>query len=371
MENKLFIPEKIKVGYQERDDTYTKRLAYVIYYDNKGVLRKEKSWEGWRNKKIKADEFENKPHSGFVLNKGVQRYGEWGSGRNMVRVYDDRGIEFEITVSNLMFILMTTDCLKRGLEGEFVYAWHGTELVLLPTGCEEYQESKDFTKLQTKKVGVKDLVPGGSYKTKRMEDLIYLGRFDWYEMEYTNKGYVERAKPKRFIFREVGDSYRKYRELSGLSSLAAVNSDVPVSNYAELMDEFNKTGYAAPVVALEHVAATPDLTKEDQWGHSLKGSFFIPYKEGYASLNITKKTNYQNNKFLGYSIYASELHVMEDGRYMKKWIDSNERDLNKVHGGKKDEYGHPLLSLDELKALNFVKPRTILANGKKGKIDKD
>jgi len=97
MENKLFIPEKIKVGYQERDDTYTKRLAYVIYYDNKGVLRKEKSWEGWRSKKIKADEFENKPHSGFVLNKGVQRYGHWGSGRNMVRVYDDRGIEFEIT----------------------------------------------------------------------------------------------------------------------------------------------------------------------------------------------------------------------------------------------------------------------------------
>ena len=244
--------------------------------------------------------------------------------------------------------------------------------MLLPTGCEEYQESKDFTKLQAKKVGVKDLVPGGSYKTKRMEDLIYLGRFDWYEMDYHNgKGYTQKAKPKRFIFREVKDGYRKYRELSGLSCLAAINSDVPVSNYAELMDEFNKTGHASPIIALEHIAATPDLTKEDQWGHSLKGSFFIPYKEGYAALNITKKTNYQTNKFLGYSIWPSEWHVMEDGRYMKKWIDTNERDLNKIHGSIKGEYGYHLLSLDELKALNFVKPRTILANGKKGKLDKD
>jgi hypothetical protein len=34
--------------------TYTGKLAYVIYFDNKGVLRKKKSWEGWRDKKIAA-----------------------------------------------------------------------------------------------------------------------------------------------------------------------------------------------------------------------------------------------------------------------------------------------------------------------------
>ena len=42
-QQQLMIPDRIKVGYQKRDDTYTKRLAYVIYYDHKGVLRKEKS----------------------------------------------------------------------------------------------------------------------------------------------------------------------------------------------------------------------------------------------------------------------------------------------------------------------------------------
>lgn len=37
---RFFIPEKIKVGYQKRQDTYTGKLSYIIYYDKKGVLRK-------------------------------------------------------------------------------------------------------------------------------------------------------------------------------------------------------------------------------------------------------------------------------------------------------------------------------------------
>jgi len=49
---KLYIPKRICVGYQNREGTYTKRLAYVIYYDDKGVLRKEKSWQSWRNQNI-------------------------------------------------------------------------------------------------------------------------------------------------------------------------------------------------------------------------------------------------------------------------------------------------------------------------------
>ena len=62
----FFIPEKINVGFQERNDTYTNKLAYVIYFDEKNVLRKEKSWDGWRDKKIPNEIFENVPTSGFV-----------------------------------------------------------------------------------------------------------------------------------------------------------------------------------------------------------------------------------------------------------------------------------------------------------------
>ena len=65
------IPEKIHVGYQNRDDTYTGKLAYVIYTDDKGKLRKERSWNGWRDHKIDSQDFENIPTDGFVLNKKV------------------------------------------------------------------------------------------------------------------------------------------------------------------------------------------------------------------------------------------------------------------------------------------------------------
>lgn len=45
---KLFIPQKIHVGFQNREDTFNGKLAYVIYEDEKGNLRKETSWNQWR-----------------------------------------------------------------------------------------------------------------------------------------------------------------------------------------------------------------------------------------------------------------------------------------------------------------------------------
>ena len=48
----LFIPKKLKIGFKDRQDTYTGKLAFLIYYDQKGKLRKEKSWQSWRSAKI-------------------------------------------------------------------------------------------------------------------------------------------------------------------------------------------------------------------------------------------------------------------------------------------------------------------------------
>ena len=45
MKNNIFMPDKIRVGYQKREGTYTGKLAYVIYYDEKGKLSNY-SYEG-------------------------------------------------------------------------------------------------------------------------------------------------------------------------------------------------------------------------------------------------------------------------------------------------------------------------------------
>ena len=86
----LYIPKKIVVGFQNRKDTYTQKLAYVIYYDDSGKLRKQVSWEHWRDKSIPIKEFDNIPTKGFVLNKDIKRYGwhSFSSNKTYIRVYD-------------------------------------------------------------------------------------------------------------------------------------------------------------------------------------------------------------------------------------------------------------------------------------------
>jgi hypothetical protein len=256
MNSQLFIPQKIKVGYQERSDTYTKKLAYVIYYDQKGVLRKELSFEEWRDKKIPTDEYENKPKSGFHLNKGILRDGYWSNGHNMVRIYDDRGIEFEITVGNLLFILMTTNCSKRELEGEFVYAWSGKELVLLPTDCEEYKKSQGFTSLQGQKVKGRDLKPGYTYLNKRQENLLYLGRFDFFQTAvWDNKEIKETTlyKNSYVFYNEKNNnvySSNGWVQKTSVDDIAKELEEAPAEEFAATIDNFLKSEYSGLVEAI-------------------------------------------------------------------------------------------------------------------------
>lgn len=193
MINNMFIPKKIKVGFRKRDHTYTKLLAYVIYFDEKGKLRKEKSWEGWRDKSISPVEYDNSPISGFVLNKSVGGYSyRWGDFRqSYVRVYDPRGFEFEITIPNLLYILEYTSSIKgKGLEGEFIYAWDGTELVLLPISSPDYIELEQLNekRFENRYIKAKDLKIGAQYLTKDNKKYVYMGKFDAYQNGYIFDG---------------------------------------------------------------------------------------------------------------------------------------------------------------------------------------
>lgn len=55
--NKLLIAEKIKVGFNPRNDTYSGKLAYIIPFDGK-KWRKEDSWNKWIYTTIDSDEYE-------------------------------------------------------------------------------------------------------------------------------------------------------------------------------------------------------------------------------------------------------------------------------------------------------------------------
>lgn len=213
MKTSLFLPKEIKVGFQERSSTYTGKLAYVIYIDEKGKVRKEVSFENWRNKNIDVEDYQNEPMSGFVLNKNVGGYDTGWNHRNAyIRVYDPRGFEFEISIENLLYILNnTSSVIGKGLEGEFVYAWDGKDLVLLPVNAPEYKELKELNELRYKKnfVKAKDLKVGATYLTKKNEKLVYLGKFDEYEHSWRNHEPMKLDK-KQFYFSYLDNKDGKY-----------------------------------------------------------------------------------------------------------------------------------------------------------------
>lgn len=245
----LYIPKKIKVGFQERSETFTGKLAYVVYFDEKGVLRKETSWEGWRDKNIEPLEFDNEPRSGFIFNKGVQRYGYWGSGRSVIRVYDPRDFEFEISVDNLIGLLMHSDVSKRDIVEECVFAWSGKDLVLLPTNSEEYKQSVEYTEKQSKKISAKELVKGYSYaKKKSDETFIYVGYFDWYEFGYDNSWRVHKNMGKKHVF--YNESSKTF-ETPSVSTFSSVISEEVHSEYPIIVDSFFKTINSQKIVDVE------------------------------------------------------------------------------------------------------------------------
>ena len=286
----LFIAPKIKVGFQNRNDTYTEKLAYVIYYDLKGVLRKETSWESWRDKKIEPVEFDNVPTEGFVLNKKVGGgRSDWNVRQEYVRVYDPRNFEFEITVPNLLFILRECDCSKgKGLEGKFVYAWSGTTLILLPATSEEYTRSAGYTNLQNKTILAKDLVKGASYLTKKQNKWIYIDRRLVHNNEHVywyKKGKIPvqlehvfwSEYEKQFIFQK------------DMKRLAAVISDNVASNYAELVEMYDKSKYGSAPVRL-FVKEQPAMVHNENtywypysWAREGNDGVFYQYKTKYTS----------------------------------------------------------------------------------------
>jgi hypothetical protein len=311
----MFIPTKIKVGYQERSGTYTGKLAYVIYYDNKGKLRKETSWESWRDKKIDPLEFTNEPTSGFVLNKGVggvRGSSGWDARNEYIRVWDPRDFEFEISVANLLFILQETSSIKgKGLEGEFVYAWDGTELVLLPVGCEEYKNCAQHTLRLDKKVQAKDVKPGYSYVLKNGTQVLYLGRFLYnnYEGSYSEFNFCG----KKHVFLNLDDPNPNwgspYIVDSGFTKLAESVSTNALPQYPDELDKFMSSKYNGEFVSV--------VTKPGSAPSILKYSYNFLIKEGdeYYTINLHNQNNYWYNR-TNYNVTKSDPFVPElkDGK---------------------------------------------------------
>lgn len=306
----LFLPRRIKVGFQNRGDTYTGQLAYIIYFDEKNKLRKEASWDSWRDHKIEPREFDNEPMEGFVLNKKVGgTCWSWNYRQTYVRVYDPRGFEFEITVPNLLYILENTSSIKgKGLDGKFVYGWEGTDLVLIPVSSPDYEElvSLNNKRFDGKKIYAKDLKIGATYLTKEGDEVVYLCKAQSYGWGYkfddhgfkTYDAMCRYADQQDFPLREKFDSWiRKglYTTYSGCPIGEAyffsylddakkifTYTSVPGRLISVLSDDCVQD-YAARYDALEHDPLfSPEDPSEDKMVDSTFEEFCLRVSDGLS-----------------------------------------------------------------------------------------
>lgn len=392
MNNKLYIPETISVGYQERKDTYTGKLAYVIYTDAKGVLRKANSWNSWRNDNIEPDLFKNEPMSGFILNRdvgGTRRSYGWNARVEKVRVYDPRGFEMEVSIPNLLFILQECTSSKgKGLEGEFVYSWQGPELVLLPTSSSEYKECLKFTSVQAKKVSARELIPGATYLTKDMGYLVYLGRFQYYTLksDYNYRNYsfgrseavtnYEVVHKKQHIFYEPQKdtpSYSpKFLPLPSMNKLARVANESCVDNYAELVDEFqNSTNGSKPVSMEVKKIKVNDI--EQIRGYN--SNFFYKKDGEFYSVSVSNQSHL--GELLGYNLRVNYFYNFDGSKIIEKYhshkltLPNVERKFigaktNNLWGNRRIEY----YEKDDILNCNWYEVKIITENGAKFNIKK-
>lgn len=212
MKTNIYMPDKIVVGYNERRDTESGYLAYVTSYDKNGKLRKEKSWQNWRNKNIEPGLFDNVPTEGFSLGNSVGGYGYgWNMRKEYCRVQDPRGFDIEISTGNLLYILRYVASMPgKRLIGKMVYCWDGADLLLVPEDSDEYKEISKFNNIIKSKqtIKAKDLVVGSVYMYNGDKKMVYLGKAEhykslWeYESIISNDGEVHKGETESGYFSE-------------------------------------------------------------------------------------------------------------------------------------------------------------------------
>jgi len=270
MKHKFNIPGKINIGFQERADTYTGKLAFVVYTDDKGTLRKERSWNGWRDQKIAPEEYENVPTDGFVLNKKTGDYrGHFGGRQAWLRIYDPRGFEFEIDVDNLVLILEECSSIKgKGLEGEFVYAWDKAKLLLLPVSSQEYKNSVEFKTATKEKVKKADIKEGFCFVTKDNEKVMYLGRMPYWSWHFNTF-----KSENKHIFARLNESKDKYLVAKNFTKILSKAGNEASPAFADMYEEYVESEFGSGPTKLatrdakaSYISSWYDLTFIKQGG---------------------------------------------------------------------------------------------------------
>ncbi|MCK9575757.1 MAG: hypothetical protein M0R51_07335, partial [Clostridia bacterium] len=248
------IPEKIEVGFNKRqhkhirgvDGEYFDGPSYLLGYAtfrDKGKLRKETSWEGWRDKNIAPQVLDNIPREGFYFSEFDKRSSEWfSSGRTMFRISDPYGFDLEITAANLVALVCNSTIIEGKLVGTCVWAWEGKDLALLATNSALYESATESTRKKNA-ITIKptDLLNGDEIEMKNEKIYTYIGKCWGISASHSFSAYRSSAhytiKDERLHV--LMDSNGDYEFFTSLQVITKKPSGKSVISIEEFVDTYN------------------------------------------------------------------------------------------------------------------------------------
>ena len=100
--------ENLTIGFNNRKDTYSGKLAFLSYSNNAKSLINEIAFNRWIDKKIPLLKLKNVSSNGFVLSKSNLHH-LYQKTIGFIRVYHPEGFDFEIPLDNFYYLMCKLD----------------------------------------------------------------------------------------------------------------------------------------------------------------------------------------------------------------------------------------------------------------------
>lgn len=175
------VPMKWLVGLRSRSQE--DKLAYFTYYEKNGKINSEPSWQNWRDKKIKALEFDNDLIDGWKIDNDYnQRYGQ--SNRKLFIIVEPRtGYMFELDVRDILPMLQNIKIVDGVIQGK--YCLTKTKTLMSEA---EFKKLSDIKPFKASEMQIGDKIAFGGKELALGTYNIYLGKMWSYDIKtkYTN-----------------------------------------------------------------------------------------------------------------------------------------------------------------------------------------
>lgn len=206
------VPMKWLVGIRSRSQE--DKLAYFTYLEKNGKINSETSWQNWRDKKIKAIEFNNDLIDGWKIDNDFnQRYGQ--SNRKLFIIVEPRtGYMFELDVRDILPMLQNIKIVDGVIQGK--YCLTKTKTLMSE---KEFKALSDIKPFEASEIQIGDKIAFGGKELALGIYNIYLGKMWSYdiETEYTKDGrdwdhrYIKEQEQFIFINYKNNETHLVYK----------------------------------------------------------------------------------------------------------------------------------------------------------------